>query len=177
MESVETEPKQLRVELLQIALVSNWTRFTYHLCCTVRWPYFLALQSEHYWPATIVLISSYWNEWPVQYRGTFCWIFLCYVVCVCYVCLFCYVVVMVGDCCFAVCLFFFFYKFQIIHWNKNPELKDEELRHEGVKQSVRINYISAFQKHWKCSLSFKSELKWIYIFVCSTGSSLGAFST
>lgn len=53
MESVETEPKQLRAELLQIALVSDWTWLTYHLCYTVRCPYFLALQSENYWPATM----------------------------------------------------------------------------------------------------------------------------
>lgn len=47
MESVEAEPKQLRVELPQIALVQIEPDLSI-TSCTVRWPCFLALQSELY---------------------------------------------------------------------------------------------------------------------------------
>lgn len=66
--------------------------------------------------------------------------------------------VVVSFCCFVV--FHFFYKFQMIHWSKTPELKDEELKHEGVKKSLRINYLSAFQKLWKCLLHFLSRVSY-----------------
>lgn len=125
MESGEAEPKQLRVELPQIALVQIESDLSI-TSCTVRWPCFLALQSELYWPARIIFISCYWNEWLLQYRGLFAGFFwFC-----CGGCLF--VLLCGGDDEGLLFWFLFFYKFQIIPWNKNPELKDEELRHEGV---------------------------------------------